>query len=231
MNHDRIGGMLDNIVWHTLTGPHAAYSSGTGTARRYAAGFTPIIAFADNRHPDFAGLRDHCAKGEHFYCGGWSGRAPDGWQLREDTTMLQMVWNGNVPLPASPDGPVPVRLQADHVPAMLELVAMTNPGPFGPRTFELGDYFGFFEGSRLVAMAGERMRAGVLREISAVCTHPDHQGRGYARTLVATLIRRQVERGELPFLHVMQANHGARELYRRMGFRRHQELPVRVVSR
>jgi hypothetical protein len=71
MNHDRIGAVLANIVWHTLAGPHAAYSSGTATARRYAAGFTPIIGFADNGNPDLAGQRVHCSPGEKFYCGGW----------------------------------------------------------------------------------------------------------------------------------------------------------------
>ena len=30
----------------------------------------------------------------------------------------------------------------------------TNPGPFGIRTIELGEYFGVFDGAQLVAMAG-----------------------------------------------------------------------------
>ena len=40
--------LLDNIVWHSLTGAHAPYSAGSNTARRYAKGFTPIVGFADN---------------------------------------------------------------------------------------------------------------------------------------------------------------------------------------
>ena len=221
--------VLDNIVWHTLTGAHRAHSAGTDTARRYATGFTPIVGFADNAHPDFAALHDHCAPGEVFYCGGWSGPVPSGWDLHEDTTMLQMVWDA--PMPDAPQGLEAARLGPIDVAAMIELVALTNPGPFGKRTFELGDYFGIFDGSRLVAMAGERMRAGGLREVSAVCTHPDYQGRGYARMLVTLLVRRQIQGGERPFLHVMRANHGARRIYARMGFREYQALPVRVVSR
>ena len=112
----------------------------------------------------------------------------------------------------------------------LELAGLTRPGPFGPRTIELGEYFGCFDGERLVAMAGERMQAGGLREISGVCTHPDFQGRGLARRLVAKLIRRQMERNETPFLHVMRSNDGAHRLYQRMGFRDHLESVVRVVS-
>lgn len=221
--------LLDNISWHTLTGAHAAHSAGSDTARRYAAGFTPIIGFADNERPDLAALSAHCPPGEHFYCGGWSGPVPSGWTLHEDTTMVQMVWNA--PAPAAVEGPDAILLDATHAGAMVELVALTNPGPFGPRTFELGEYYGVFEGERLVAMAGERMRADRLREISAVCTHPDFRGRGLARALMERLVRRQMRRGELPFLHVMTANRGARHLYAGMGFRLHQELPVRVVSR
>jgi ribosomal protein S18 acetylase RimI-like enzyme len=221
--------LLDNIVWHTLNGAHAPFSAGSSTARRYAAGFTPIVGFADNERPDFAALGAHCPPGEHFYCGGWSGPVPSGWQLHEDAAMVQMVWDA--PPPQDPTGVDAVLLNAGHADAMVELVALTNPGPFGPRTFELGEYYGVLEGDRLVAMAGERMRADRLHEISAVCTHPDYRGRGLARALMEKLLRRQLQRGELPFLHVMVANHGARHLYSAMGFRLHQELRVRVVSR
>ena len=80
-------------------------------------------------------------------------------------------------------------------------------------------------------MAGERMHAGSLREISGVCTHPGFQGRGLARRLMMKLIRRQRLRGETPFLHVMSGNAGARALYERMGFRLYRESVVRVISR
>jgi predicted GNAT family acetyltransferase len=79
-------------------------------------------------------------------------------------------------------------------------------------------------------MAGERMCAGALREISGVCTHPDFQGRGFARRLMTKLIRRQMRRGEVPFLHVMRSNAAAHGLYERMGFRDYRESVVRVVS-
>jgi predicted GNAT family acetyltransferase len=78
-------------------------------------------------------------------------------------------------------------------------------------------------------MAGERLRAGTLAEISGVCTHPDFQGRGYARRLTAKLIRRQMLRNETPFLHVMRDNTAARQLYERMGFRYYKETVVRVI--
>ena len=220
---------LDNIVWHCLTGAHARFACGSAGARRYGPGFSPIVGFAAPKAPDLAALVPHCAPDELLYCAGWSGPAPPGWAIEEETSMAQMLWPGGPPpdeaaLPA-------VRLGPEHVAAVLELVALTQPGPFGPRTIELGEYYGVFDGGRLVAMAGERMSAGRLREISAVCTHPAFQGRGLARRLVAQLLRRQIGRGQLPFLHVVDENAQARRLYARMGFAHHQDLVVRVITR
>src|SRR6185436_18856367 len=124
---------------------------------------------------------------------------PD-WQLHVETTMHRMVWHADAP----PDDLLPdaVRLGPEHAAQAMALAALTRPGPFGPRTIEIGEYFGCFDGGRLVAMAGERSNAGTLREISGVCTHPEFQGRGFARQLMNKLVRRQVTRGETPFLHV-----------------------------
>lgn len=220
--------LLANVAWHTLVGPHAKYAAGTGAVRRYAAGFSPIVGFADAQHPDFAALTPICAAGEHLYAIEWTGAAPPGWQIDVDAIMLQMVWAGSIPeADACPEA---VRLGAEHAGQALELALLTRPGPFGPRTIELGEYFGCFDGARLTAMAGERMQAGPLHEISGVCTHPEFQGRGLARRLMIKLIRRQMERRETPFLHVMRDNDAARRLYERMGFRVHRERVVRVVS-
>lgn len=220
--------LLLNLAWHTLAGPHERFSTGGAQARRYASGFSPIVGFADPLHPDLDSLRPHCAEGEHFYCDGWSGAAPPGWRVDVESTMFKMVWEGDAP--AHDPAPDAVPLTAHHASAALALAELTRPGPFGLRTLELGDYFGLFDGGRLVAMAGERMHAGELREISGVCTHPDSQGRGLARRLMLKLVRRQLARGERPMLHVMRDNLGARALYERMGFRPVHESVVRVVS-
>ncbi len=102
---------------------------------------------------------------------------------------------------------------------MIELTAMTKPGPFSTRTHELGTYLGIRLENKLVAMSGERLKVPGLTEVSAVCTHPDHLGKGYARILMAEVMRRIRERGETPFLHSRQDNLRAVELYKRLGFR------------
>ena len=221
--------LLDNIPWHSLSGPHVKYSCGTGEARRYAPGFSPIIGFANIKIPNFAALAEFCTPGEHFYCGGLSGSVPPGWQIDAETTANQMLWDAAVP--AEDAAFVAVRLEAKHVPQILDLVALTQPGPFGRRTVELGEHYGVFEDERLVAMAGERMTAGRLREISGVCTHPDFRGRGLAHRLIQRLVRLELQRGETPFLHVMQDNGHARRIYERMGFCHHQQVALQIVSR
>ncbi len=220
--------LLDNIFWNTLTGPHAKFAAGAGDARRYAPGFSPILGFASIPNPDFESLAPFCSAGEKFYCGGWSGHMPAGWKLEAESQMCCMRWQGT--RLEEGDMPAAVRLGAEHATPALALATLTNPGPFGLRTIELGEYYGCFEGGRLIAMAGERMHAGNLREVSGVCTHPDFQGRGHARALMLKLMRRQLGRGEIPFLHVMSANAGARRLYERLGFRNYHEQVVRVVS-
>lgn len=220
--------LLDNIVWHALSGPHLPFSSGAADAKRYAQGFSPILGFADIERPNFAGIDPHCVAGEKFYTDAWSGPPPAPWRIEYESTMFKMVWDA--PMPAD-DAPDAVMLQPRHAAQALELALLTRPGPFGPRTPELGDFFGYFEGDRLVAMAGERMQAGMLREVSGVCTHPDAQGQGLARKLMTKLIRRQMQRGETTFLHVIRTNERALGLYRGMGFSTYRESTVRVITR
>jgi ribosomal protein S18 acetylase RimI-like enzyme len=221
--------LLDHITWHSLSGPHAHWSTGTDAARRYAPGFSPLLGFADVLHPDFAALESFCSPKESFYCDGWSGITPQGWCIDSESTMYKMLWHGTPP--THDEARDAIRLGNEHVTQALALTALTKPGPFGPRTLELGEYFGYFDGTQLVAMAGERMYAGRFREISGVCTHPDFQGAGLARRLMRKLIYRQLQRQEIPFLHVMRHNTSAHNLYTRLGFHNYLESVIRVVSR
>ena len=221
-------GVLDNVFWHALGDTQRELAVGTDHVRRYSPGLPPLLAFADPSHPRLEELAPFCQPGERFYAAHWRGTPPEGWQVEFETTMELMVWSGGTPQ----EEPVPaVALTAAHVPQMVDLATLTRPGPFGPRNLELGDYLGCFEEGRLVAMAGERMHAGSLREVSAICTHPDFQGRGLARKLVQRMVATQLRRGETPFLHVMSANAGAVHLYRKLGFEVHRSCAVRVVAR
>ncbi len=224
-----MGHPLDNIFWHALTGPQASIAVGGPQARRFAPGFSPIAGFADPARPDFDALAPHCRPGDRLYVDAWSGEAPGGWRIALDASMDKMVWDRA----GGPDGELPdVReLGPVHAALALALAQLTRPGPFGPRTLEMGAYLGVFAGERLVAMAGERAFAAGLREVSGICTDPAFQGRGLARALTAMVIRRILARGETPFLHVMAGNQAAHAFYLRLGFRDHRRSPLRIVER
>jgi GNAT superfamily N-acetyltransferase len=181
--------LLDNIMWNTISGPHVEHSVGTDETRRYVPGFSPILGFVNAVHPHFDALMPFCEPGEQFYCDGWSGNVPSGWQLHADSFMVKMYWDGDSTV--EDEAPDALPLDASHAELALDLATLTRPGPFGLRTLELGDYFGYLDGNRLMAMAGERAAACSLREISGVYTHPVYQGQGLARKLMTKLIHRE----------------------------------------
>lgn len=151
------------------------------------------------------------------------------WETLYGSRLTQMLRIDRSPLPES-DAVVSI-LGAADVAEMLALVELTKPGPFRLRTIELGTYVGIREGGRLVAMAGERMWLGSFRELSAVCTHPDAQGRGYARELVSRVVNRMLRAGETPFLHVESGNLRAIDTYRALGFAPRAQYPLLYTRR
>lgn len=156
---------------------------------------------------------------------------PAGWSVIASGPLAQMVC-------VSPDrvlresvGDEVAAMTAADVDEMVALTALTRPGPFGPRTIELGGYCGIRREGRLAAMAGERMRVPGFTEISAVCTHPDFRGHGYAAALVAAVARGIVQRGEVPFLHTRPENAAAVNVYRKLGFEIRRTFELLVVQR
>jgi hypothetical protein len=162
---------LENIFWHCLHGPQSHLAIGSGAVRRLAPGYCPIAGFEQAGVPDFAALETICAPGEQLYCVGWRGRAPDGWRVDAESTTHCLLWEA--PIPANDPAPDAEKLGPENAAAAVELAQLGGVGPFGLRSIELGDYFGYFHDGRLVAMAGELFAADGLREISGVCTHPD----------------------------------------------------------
>ena len=214
---------LDNPVWHALTGPHGEHAIGRGKARHYPRDMAPFSAIAE---PSAAAYVDLAAD----LPAGTEARLfrpnieplPDGWVEISCFPVLQMV---ACLAPASADVSTVALTPAD-APAMLDLVAATQPGPFGRRAPLLGRYLGIRRDGRLVAMAGERLRLPGYVELSAICVHMEARGRGHAAALTGALMQRAVADGLVPFLHVRPENKAAVELYRRLGFATRRELVV-----
>ncbi|MFI5801415.1 GNAT family N-acetyltransferase [Streptomyces sp. NPDC051561] len=214
--------LLDNAAWAALTGPHAHFAERIGRAARYPADISPFTALEDPSDPRaWADLARLIGPGDTTAVTGVR-EVPEGWEIVESGEGVQFT---DTALRAEP-APEAVRIGPADVPEVLELVGLTQPGPFRPRTVELGTYLGIRENGgrgRLIALAGERLHPPGWTEISAVCTHPDHRGRGLATRLVRAVAAGIRERGETPFLHTGAHNTSAIRLYESIGFtlRRH----------
>ncbi|WP_158744476.1 GNAT family N-acetyltransferase [Acidisphaera sp. L21] len=221
---------LDHAARGALTGRHAAFAQHSRTALRYAPEFGPFAGPAGHAPDQLADLWG-LAGGDHptalFTCDELA--FPDCLTCLRRGRLHEMLLPAMPPTDARPAPPIRELTQSD-VPAMMQLVALTNPGPFAERTIELGRYIGVFEDATLLAMAGERINLDGYTEISAVCTHPSQRGRGLARALIANAAHAIFARGDLPFLHVFAENEPALAVYRRMGFETRHIMHLAVVA-
>lgn len=212
---------LENVIWEALTTRQACFAESCNSARRFLREVTALCAFERPDDHGYASLADLTGPGgtaaiflDRPY------EQHDGWEYVIGAPLLQMVCENGVAKSDRQTSPaVIVELGASDSPQMLEHTALTKPGPFGPRTHELGYYVGIRDNGQLVAMAGERLKVPGYTEVSAVCTHPDHLGKGYAAALMMEVMRGIRERGEIPFLHVRSDNSRAIAIYERLGFR------------
>lgn len=206
---------LDNPFWSSLRSRHRDIAQSAGDVARYPAEFAPFLGVASADTDVTDALAALVAPGESVYLLGVIPRAPDGWQLEAFRPLAQMSCTSPIPVV---DGPEVIALSDAHRADVLALTALVYPHYFRLRTMEMGRYFGIYQEGRLAAMVGERLGMETLREISAVCTHPDFNGRGYARRLTALLSNDNLERGCTPFLHVSYENPRAKKLYEQMGY-------------
>jgi predicted GNAT family acetyltransferase len=221
--------MLENPIWHSLISGHSRWAIGNDLARRHPADVAPFVGVGAGTPEAEAVLQQLVSPGEKVGIAGIAPTFGSGWQVDQEGEIQQMVFRSSTEVSNfEPD--VRVMTEADF-PAMLDLAGLVYPAYFRPRTPELGEYLGLFEGDRLCAMAGERFAMPGHREISGVITHPDFQGRGYASRLVRHLTARIQAKGELPFLHTEHDNERALAVYERLGFERSRMVPVWMIVR
>lgn len=221
--------LLDNPVWHALSTLHASFAEGDEFAKRYQDDVAPFAAMRDQSSESYDSLARTLGPARTaalVFIG--APEVPVGWTTVRGGQAAQMVWNSSE-LPLVKHDIQDLNLS--NVDEMLTLVALTKPGPFGKRTPEMGSYFGIYDDGRLVAMAGERLRLPGFTEISAVCTHPESRGRGYASSLVSSLIRKIEERDEAPFLHVRTENAEAIRVYEKLGFKTRRIVNIAVLKK
>jgi ribosomal protein S18 acetylase RimI-like enzyme len=217
--------VLDNVVWESLAGPHARFAATLGHAARYPGDVAPFVALSPHADEsvwsDFATL---FAPGGVIVLVGAELAPPATWEVLRTIDAVQMT---GINFEREPDADI-VRLDSRDVPEMLALVERTKPGPFLPRTIELGNYFGIRRNGALVAMAGERLHPPGWTEISAVCTDAEFRGQGLGSRLMKAVGAGIAARGERPLLHAAGENTNAIRLYEDLGFslRRHVDIQM-----
>ncbi|GAA2214528.1 GNAT family N-acetyltransferase [Nonomuraea monospora] len=219
--------VLDDPVRASLAGAHAHLAERRGRVLRYPLDVSPFLSMPPD--PGIDDWQDAAAlvgAGGEVPLTGPAAVPPAGWAEARNMPGVQLTGENIF----GAHDPAAVRLGEADVPEMLDLVRRTKPGPFLPRTVELGVYLGIRSGGALVAMAGERLHPPGWTEISAVCTDPAHRGRGLATRLVLAVAAGIRDRGETPFLHASAANTHAISLYERLGFRLRRTTEFRSVT-
>ncbi|NOT89140.1 MAG: GNAT family N-acetyltransferase [Lysobacter sp.] len=219
---------LDNPFWTALRSRHAAIARAAVGVARYPAEFAPFLGVADGNAQVDEALAALVAPGESVYLLGIAPPIPDGWRLQAFRPLAQMVCTA--PVDAN-DGPEIVLLGEAQRADVLALTALVYPHYFRERTMDLGRYFGMYVDGRLAAMVGERLATDTWQEVSAICTHPDVLGRGYAHRLTAMLGNDILSAGRVPYLHVSHENPRAMSLYLRMGYRLRRDIPFWSLTR
>ncbi|SDH21317.1 FR47-like protein [Pedobacter terrae] len=222
--------VLDNPIYYALTSGHRHISKGTDEVKYYVEDITAFAGLKDNSQENLNTLY-HISPAESVFV--FFSKTPveisGPWKLLTHIDMFQFIFRGKeIPMA---DASEITELDLKHVNEMIDLVELTKPGPFLARTIELSNYTGIFVEEKLAAMAGHRFFPSPYREISAVCTHPDYLGKGYAFKILQEQIKRILLRLEIPFLHVRNDNEGAIKLYQKLGFEIRTDMIAYVIKK
>ncbi len=220
--------VLDNPIWESLASRHCAIALQEGVCARYPAVVAPFLGVARDGVDVDEALESLVPTDDTVLLLGVAPQVPAGWRLDKLAELAQMVCPEPIP---GIDGPDIIELSEAQRSDVLALTALVYPHYFRLRTMDLGRYFGIYQDGQLAAIIGERMGMDDHQEISAVCTHPDFNGRGYARRLLAYLTNDTLARGRLPFLHVAHENGRAKQLYEQCGYRDRRDIPFWSLRR
>lgn len=223
--------VLDNPAWEALTSEHAHFAQGTGQAKRYQQGIVPFVACKQTNDNSIAAVDSWMNAGESFYIIGELPVLPGNWTKESELPCAQMILRSMPPPLTQQEAAMISLLGPEDADDMYALINSIQPGYYNPSTRLLGNYYGIRHHATLIAMAGERMRITGFTELSAICTHPDYTGRGYAQQLITQLCYQHAGEGITSFLHVALSNERAIRLYAHMGFEQRREISFYKVKK
>jgi GNAT superfamily N-acetyltransferase len=219
---------LDNPAWYSLTETHKHFALGNEEIKRYPENIAPFVAFHSDKKNILNQLDKWMNPGESFFIIGDLPALPSNFIIENSLVCTQMLCTENISLTTTSE--IEKLDEADDE-QMISLINLVLPGYYKPGTRLMGDYFGIRHNGELVAMTGERMCMDGLAEISAVVTHPDFTGRGYAQQLVAHTSNKNLAAGIIPFLHTGERNERAIKIYTHLGFKQRRIITFHRIKR
>lgn len=205
---------LDNPTWNSLVESHSEFALDYGNTKFYNPEYCPFggsVAIETTKDA----VEKYVSLSQNFFIVGEKPEIPDSLTITNELVCLQMVITQKIELPITEKI---TQLTESHNDALCELVNLVQPGYFKKKTYLLGDYFGIYKDNQLIAVTGERMRMNDFTEVSAIVTHPDHTGKGYAKQLITHVVNKNFDNNITPYLHVSEKNLGAIALYEKLGF-------------
>lgn len=210
MDHSK----LDNPAWHSLNEVHRSFAIGNDEIKFYQPEICPFGGI-NSSQPDLKSFLKSYTQLKSFFIIGEKPPISHELVIEQELVCLQMLCPAPIQMTYTENI---VQLEANYQQQLSDLVNLVQPGYFTEGTALMGDYFGIFNNGQLVAVTGERMKMFDFTEISAVVTHPDFTGKGFAKQLVAFTANKNFQQGKTPYLHVAETNTNAIALYQRLGF-------------
>lgn len=205
---------LDNPVWFSLSETHQSFVVDYGNIKFYHPDYCPFGGF-EKGDAIANSIDEYSAMVERFFIVGEKSELSNLLKLNKELVCLQMiVYN---PIDIAINEPI-IKLTDEHIDVLYEMVNLVQPGYFKKKTALLGNYYGIFKNEELVSVIGERMQMNDFIEVSAVVTHPNHTKKGYAKQLVVHTVNEIFKQNKIPYLHVIEDNSRAIQLYEKLGF-------------
>lgn len=205
---------LDNPVWYSLSENHQEFAVEYGSIKFYDPNYGPFGGYTELKNTAIA-IQRYSDITDNFFVVGEKPEINSSLKIAKELVCLQMVIKEKIDFPIESKI---VKLTAEDNEILCDLVNLVQPGYFKNKTILLGDYYGIFKDNQLIAITGERMKMNAFTEVSAIITHPDHTGKGYAKQLITHVVNAIFDQGKIPFLHVAEHNPGAIALYEKLGF-------------
>jgi GNAT superfamily N-acetyltransferase len=211
---------LDNPAWYSLSETHSKFAIDYDDVKFYQPDYCPFGGAPGLKNNE-AAIEKYAALAADFFVIGEKPLIPRHVIIRKELVCLQMIIDDLIVVKQIENI---VKLDQGHLHVLSQLVNLVQPGYFKMKTALLGEYFGIFKNGVLVAVTGERMKMNGFTEVSAIVTHPDHTGKGYAKQLIAHCVNNIFLKGSVPYLHVVESNSLAINIYLKSGFRTRRKI-------